>query len=222
MRRPPKPKRRGRNTFAPISVLMDESCFIPIPTSSPTTGSPTRAPTIARCDVTGTYRNEFASLNGAAAGLDRFTEILPTRNLCEYVRPTSFNVNNIKTVQNFTCSYESCLRWCHYDAGCMFALWSPVDQVCHKANNLEMTDHETNFKPYWIAKYRAWRKSTIPIRYFSGKCNDLPPASCRDDVECSWNRGKVGYNDPLQGGGANGFCGRIKCMEARNWAGLPG
>lgn len=212
---------KGNVKLPPSTAELASTCFEPLPTNSPTTGHPTPRPTkptgapVPPCEVEGLYGPEFRTLEGFDVQMDLYTQVQPDKNLCEYVRPRNMLPSGIEQISSFQCSLAACIRWCTYASLCTFAMYSPVEQLCYRANNLELTDSPDNFKPYYENQWVVYRKNTINgIRYFSGKCNEYLPKDCNRDPECGWNKGKQGYNDVLQGGGAGGWCGRTKCLAA--------
>ena len=217
---PFKPKKK--NQPSRISAELDSTCFVQMPTSSPTTASPTPRPTkptsapIPACSVSGKYALDFASLEGADPKLDEYKLLRPEKKLCELIRPKSLiDASGIEIVENFGCTLEACIRWCSYASYCSFAMYSPVERKCYRSNNLELTDQADSYKAFYDSQWVVYKKNTITdIPYFAGKCNEYVPSMCNRDKECKWNKGKRGYNDPIQGGSAGGYCGRIKCLAA--------
>jgi hypothetical protein len=78
---------------------------------------------------------------------------------------------------------------------------------------MELTDDSSNYKPFHEDNMVVLKRIAVgPLRYYSGKCNELTPKTCKADKECKWKKGKQGYNDQVQGGSAGGWCGRTKCL----------
>lgn len=202
----------------PVTAQLMQNCYVQRPTNSPTTAAPTKRPTrptgapIPACSVEGPHRAMFQSLEGGDPRLSEYTPVVTNRRLCEYIRPRNFLPSGISIVTNFGCTLAACVRWCTYDSLCTFSMYSAKLQTCYKANNLEMLDDEREFQQYYVDEWQVLRKNTVTdIMYFAGKCNWLVPTACNVDKECGWNKGRRGYNDPIQGGGAGGWCGRIRC-----------
>ena len=164
--------------------------------------------------MTGPYAGDINSLQGTPVNWDDFTLVSPERSLCQLVEPTGMDSSNIQVIEDFNCDLAACVRWCYPDL-CTFVMYSPVDHICYRANNLQLTDDSTKFQAYWDAGWIVYRKNTIvDIPYFAGDCSELLPSTCHQDKECAWDKGLKGYNNPTQGGDADGWCGRIKCFAA--------
>jgi hypothetical protein len=209
----------------PFTVVMADSCFQSLETkrpTPPTTATPTNKPTrpiiptaapIPACTVTGLYAPEFKILEKQPAGLEQYQVVTPQKNLCELIRVKPFTPS--ATITNFQCTPQACIRWCTGDTQCRFAVYSSLLKTCMKAGTLEITDDESSYLPYWDGQYTVYMNKDRPpgdILYFSGKCVEYAKDPCNAHPECEWNKGRIGYNDPTQGGGAGGWCGRVRCL----------
>jgi hypothetical protein len=184
---PVKPK---KNRPPPFAATLNMGCFVPIPTMSPTFPVPTKKPTpityapIPYCPASAT-NNALKLLEGRPTGATTFVKVEPNPNLCEYVR-IAFTPGATFQVTNFACTVEACLRWCFADDGCLYSMWSPVDKICYKSNQLELTDDKSNYQPYFTGKYETYVKKSSNgglIPYYSGKCNERIPINCNPDPE---------------------------------------
>ena len=218
--RPPIPAKAIGKKPAPVSVILARSCFNPLPSLSPTTAQPTVRPSkpssapIPACSVSGFYGLEFQSLEGQDPQLSSYTQVIPNRNLCEYVKLT-MKPADAEVVTGFTCSLEACIRWCTGADPCRYVMYSPVAQTCYRAVDLQLTDDEVAFKAYYDQQTVVYRKNKVAgIYYYGGRCSQYLQPKCNKDPQCGWNKGRKPNNLNLQNPNPGSWCGRIKCFAA--------
>jgi hypothetical protein len=204
-----------------VTAILQPACFDAIkpslaPTLRPTTESP-----VPSCEVAGTFADDFSTLNSFSANINAFVQIVPDQSLCEYVE---LNGAIYDLVSNFDCTLASCLRWCYWDSACNYAMYSSVTQQCYRANLMTLTDSSENFQSFYTDQFVVYSRllhvdgtpfpSPYGIPYYNSLCSQYPRHMCKTNPECGWDKGKQGYNDPLQGGNEGGWCGRIQCLAA--------
>jgi len=168
------------------------------------------------------FFEEFEVLKGINISLfnNPFREAIPSSKTCEIVQVEGTRAS-FERIDNFTCSLEDCQKWCYYNPNCFASLYgsgaiNAYDRrpsnvfSCIRTSYAELIDsNRETFKNY---KYRVfYRGGFMPYRG-SQHCVDYAPKRvCNTFKQCGWRRGKVGYNDQIQGDSASGWCGRTKC-----------
>jgi hypothetical protein len=157
------------------------------------------------------FSNEINSLVNSPFNYEKFTEVVPNKNKCEYIKHSSFA--DYQTVYNFTCPKEICFRWCSYATNCMFSMYSEKEQVCIRSVGMELSDNYEDSEKYFSSNFITYRRNNVRLRYYSGMCNNyFSKKQCNMSKQCRWNRGKPGYNRESYGLG-NNWCGRVKCLK---------